>query len=84
MRLRWKWRSRIPPFHRIGLEANMRRARRSRVASVTLDDLREHFHVPLQAAAASLQISETMVKRVARKFGIKKWPYRQVRVRRHG
>lgn len=60
----------------------MRRARRSRVASVTLDDLRELFHVPLQTAAASLQISETMVKRVARKFGIKKWPYRQVRVLR--
>jgi hypothetical protein len=61
----------------------MRRARKSRVAAVTLDDLRGLFHVPLQAAAASLQISETMVKRVARKFGIKKWPYRQVRPARY-
>lgn len=50
------------------------------MASVKLDDLRRLYHVPLHVAASNLQISETMVKRVARRFGIKKWPYRQVRM----
>jgi hypothetical protein len=35
------------------------------------------FHLPIEEAAKSLGIGQTMLKHYCRKFGIPRWPYRK-------
>jgi uncharacterized coiled-coil DUF342 family protein len=46
--------------------------------SITIDDLREYFHLPLYDAAKKFGIGMTLLRRLCRKYNIKKWPYRQI------
>mmetsp|Transcript_46614 Transcript_46614/g.72968 ORF Transcript_46614/g.72968 Transcript_46614/m.72968 type:complete len:296 (+) Transcript_46614:204-1091(+) len=43
---------------------------------ITLDILKSCFHLPMPTASAKLGICTTAIKKLCRKFGIKKWPYR--------
>jgi len=48
-------------------------------AQATLEDLAKWFHEPINTAAEKLGVSNTIIKRLCRKFGIERWPYRQIR-----
>jgi len=41
--------------------------------------LREHFHLPLPTAAKKFGMCTTVFKKLCRRFGIAKWPHRQMR-----
>jgi len=42
-------------------------------------ELRQHFHLPLHTAAQRFGICTTAFKKLCRRFGIAKWPHRQLR-----
>lgn len=50
-------------------------------ARVTIDYARLQmlFHLPMTKAMRELRISTTTLKKTCRKFGIKRWPYRQIK-----
>eukprot|EP00276_Gloeochaete_wittrockiana_P020510 CAMPEP_0184360466 /NCGR_PEP_ID=MMETSP1089-20130417/125148_1 /TAXON_ID=38269 ORGANISM="Gloeochaete wittrockiana, Strain SAG46.84" /NCGR_SAMPLE_ID=MMETSP1089 /ASSEMBLY_ACC=CAM_ASM_000445 /LENGTH=116 /DNA_ID=CAMNT_0026699665 /DNA_START=70 /DNA_END=416 /DNA_ORIENTATION=- len=41
--------------------------------------LAQHFHLPLHQAAERLGLCTSALKKVCRRNGIKKWPYRKLR-----
>ena len=43
---------------------------------MTLEILETVFHMPLHKACKALGVCATAMKRVCRKLGVKKWPYR--------
>jgi len=47
-------------------------------SGITLDMLREHFHLPIQAVAAEFGICVTKLKKICRIHGIARWPQRKV------
>eukprot|EP00639_Heterosigma_akashiwo_P016050 CAMPEP_0206388704 /NCGR_PEP_ID=MMETSP0294-20121207/17456_1 /ASSEMBLY_ACC=CAM_ASM_000327 /TAXON_ID=39354 /ORGANISM="Heterosigma akashiwo, Strain CCMP2393" /LENGTH=355 /DNA_ID=CAMNT_0053840511 /DNA_START=125 /DNA_END=1189 /DNA_ORIENTATION=+ len=46
---------------------------------ITLHDLEKYYHCPLIEVAKVFNISTTILKRICRKFGIQRWPHRQIR-----
>ncbi|CAM9139107.1 unnamed protein product [Chrysoparadoxa australica] len=40
--------------------------------------LERHYHTPLNVAAKELNVSLTMLKKLCRQYGVKRWPHRQV------
>mmetsp|Transcript_21812 Transcript_21812/g.28580 ORF Transcript_21812/g.28580 Transcript_21812/m.28580 type:complete len:821 (+) Transcript_21812:62-2524(+) len=46
---------------------------------IKLQDLEKYYHYPLTEVAKVFDISTTVLKRVCRKFGIQRWPHRQIR-----
>jgi len=46
---------------------------------IKYDDLRRCFHLPLVEVAKRLGVCTTLLKKICRKFGVKKWPHRQIR-----
>ncbi len=51
---------------------------------LTEDKLRECFNLPLHVASKKMGICITAIKKVCRKFGIHKWPYREMKERKVG
>ena len=49
--------------------------------SITLDQLKEHFHLPMKTAAERLGICLSLLKKTCRAYGIPRWPHRKVRSR---
>ena len=47
--------------------------------TVTRKELREHFHLPLHTVAKKFGMCTTAFKKLCRRFGIAKWPHRQLR-----
>ena len=47
--------------------------------SLTIDDLRGYFHLPIVEVAKQLGTCTTALKKICRKHKIRKWPYRQIR-----
>jgi len=47
--------------------------------SITKEELRNYFHLPLKDAAVALSTCVTALKKICRKNNIEKWPYRQIR-----
>ena len=47
-------------------------------AYLTFDVLRQYFHLPISAVGKELGVCATMLKKICRKNGIPRWPYRQV------
>lgn len=45
-----------------------------------INSIKHTFDVPIKAAAAQLNISVTMLKRICRMFGFNRWPGRKVRI----
>lgn len=44
-----------------------------------LDELRQHFHLPIIEVARILGVCPTLFKKICRKNKISRWPYRQIR-----
>ncbi|CAM9425106.1 unnamed protein product [Pylaiella littoralis] len=47
-------------------------------SDITIEILQQHFHQPLMAVAEELGVSLTMIKRLCRKLGMPRWPFRQI------
>jgi len=45
----------------------------------SLEELRKYFHLPIVEVARQLGICTTLLKKVCRKNGIFRWPYRQIK-----
>ncbi|XVF13393.1 hypothetical protein REPUB_Repub08aG0204400 [Reevesia pubescens] len=52
---------------------------RERSRNLTMKEIQNHFHLPIQEAAKKLNFSATVVKKTCRKFGLKRWPQRQIK-----
>lgn len=55
-----------------------KRAKRGFSKRVTLRDLERYFEYPIEQVSKMMGVSTTIIKRLCRKYGIKRWPYRQV------
>jgi hypothetical protein len=66
----------------IGAEPIQKRKykRNRNYAKASLEEIQKYFDVPQAEAAAKLQISGTKLKNLAQSYGIKRWPYQQVRI----
>jgi hypothetical protein len=53
--------------------------RKRKHAQLTLEDMAPFFNVPLYQVAKMFGICTTVFKKMCRKNGIRRWPYRQVR-----
>jgi len=47
--------------------------------SITLEELRTYFNKPIEEAARTIGICSTLLKKICRRYNIRRWPYRQVR-----
>ena len=47
--------------------------------TVRLDDLRACFNMPIAAVAQKFGICATLLKKICRRYGIQRWPHRQIR-----
>ncbi|CAK7352838.1 unnamed protein product [Dovyalis caffra] len=52
---------------------------RERAGRLTLDDFRQYFHLPIEDASRRLNLCPTVVKKICRKFGMNRWPYRKIK-----
>jgi RWP-RK domain len=55
-----------------------RKRRAEKGDNVTVQDLREHFHLPLKIAAERHGMSGSTLKRICRRLGIGQWPYAKI------
>ncbi|KAK3213225.1 hypothetical protein Dsin_017931 [Dipteronia sinensis] len=53
-------------------------AQRDRSAKLTLQDLAQFFHLPIDKASRMLRLCPTVVKNACRRFGVDRWPYRKI------
>ncbi|KAG5179367.1 RWP-RK domain-containing protein, partial [Tribonema minus] len=57
----------------------MRQSSREVSQRVSLAVLEGCYNIPLTAAAKKLKVSNTMLKKLCRRYGIQRWPHRQIR-----
>ncbi|PWA57645.1 RWP-RK domain-containing protein [Artemisia annua] len=51
---------------------------RERTGKLTMKDLTAYFHIPIEAAAKKVHFCPTVIKKVCRKHGLSRWPYRKI------
>ncbi|XVF10845.1 hypothetical protein REPUB_Repub07fG0218200 [Reevesia pubescens] len=51
---------------------------RERTRNLTLKDIENYFHLPIQEAAKKMEFSATVLKKICRKFGVTRWPHRKI------
>ncbi|CAI7840833.1 unnamed protein product, partial [Closterium sp. NIES-53] len=51
----------------------------NRSRTISLQELMEHFHLPINEAACKLGVCVTVLKQQCREHGIQRWPFRKVR-----
>ncbi|XP_010492488.1 PREDICTED: uncharacterized protein LOC104769865 [Camelina sativa] len=54
-------------------------AQRARTKKMTVRDFRMHFHLPIETAADDLDVCPTVIKKICREGGLKRWPYRKIK-----
>ncbi|KAK9273151.1 hypothetical protein L1049_017958 [Liquidambar formosana] len=52
---------------------------RERTGKLTLRDLVQYFHLPIDDAAKQLNICPTVVKKICRRYGLNRWPHRKIK-----
>ncbi|KAK4794220.1 hypothetical protein SAY86_012214 [Trapa natans] len=52
---------------------------RERAGKLTLRDMAHYFHLPLENAAEILELCPTVVKKICRRGGLRRWPHRKIR-----
>jgi RWP-RK domain len=57
----------------------LRQSSREVSMRITLATLEAYYNMPLTTAAKQLKVSNTMLKKLCRKYGIQRWPHRQIR-----
>ncbi|KAF7830728.1 protein RKD4 [Senna tora] len=53
--------------------------RKTRTASLDLEEIRKHFDVPITKAAKELNVGLTLLKRRCRELNITRWPHRKIK-----
>ncbi|KAL5216238.1 hypothetical protein ABZP36_007639 [Zizania latifolia] len=56
-----------------------RRANRKHIASITLSDIAQYFHLPIREASRTLKIGVSILKRKCRQYNIPRWPHRKIK-----
>ena len=51
----------------------------SSIHNLKIDDLSHLFHLPINEAAKELDICTSVLKKICRKLGIKRWPHRKIK-----
>ncbi len=46
---------------------------------ITLEELEAHYDTPLRHVSRKMGLSTTMLKKICRRYGIQRWPHRQIR-----
>lgn len=54
-------------------------AQRERTGRLRMSDLAKHFHLPINAAAKELGICPTVLKKICRRNGMRRWPHRKIK-----
>ncbi|CAK8578867.1 unnamed protein product [Lathyrus sativus] len=52
---------------------------RKRAGKLTLSDLCNHFHLPIEEASEKVDLCPTVLKKTCRKAGLTRWPHRKVK-----
>ncbi len=47
--------------------------------AITMSLLQQHFHMPLKIVSRKFGVCTTEFKKLCRRFGVAKWPHRQLR-----
>jgi hypothetical protein len=50
----------------------------SKLKRIKLEKIKEYYHLPISVASKELETSETILKRIMRSYGVKRWPYRKL------
>ncbi|KAI8537904.1 hypothetical protein RHMOL_Rhmol09G0060100 [Rhododendron molle] len=58
---------------------HQRDAQRERTRNLTVKDLKRYFHLPIEVAASQMQVCPTVMKKICRKHGLKRWPHRRIK-----
>uniref|UniRef100_J3M0F4 RWP-RK domain-containing protein n=1 Tax=Oryza brachyantha TaxID=4533 RepID=J3M0F4_ORYBR len=56
-----------------------RRAKKKHIASITLVDIAQYFHLPIIEASRTLKIGVSILKRKCRQYNIPRWPHRKIK-----
>ncbi|XP_016716198.2 protein RKD1-like [Gossypium hirsutum] len=51
---------------------------RERTRNLTLKEIENYFHLPIEKAAKKMEFSATVVKKICRKYGLSRWPHRKI------
>ncbi|OMO52480.1 Plant regulator RWP-RK [Corchorus olitorius] len=51
---------------------------RERVKNVTLEEIENFYHLPIDEAAKRMEFCPTVLKRICRKYGVQRWPHRKI------
>ncbi|KAK4598986.1 hypothetical protein RGQ29_009183 [Quercus rubra] len=54
-------------------------AQRDRAGKLTLEEVGRHFHLPIEEASRRMKLCPTVLKKICRRYGIHRWPYRKVK-----
>ncbi|XP_065851506.1 uncharacterized protein [Euphorbia lathyris] len=52
---------------------------RERARRMTLDDFKDYFHLPMGQASRQMNLCITVLKKICRKYGLYRWPYRKIK-----
>ncbi|KAL0017669.1 hypothetical protein SO802_004738 [Lithocarpus litseifolius] len=52
---------------------------RDRAGKLTLEEVGRHFHLPIEEASRRMKLCPTVLKKICRRYGIHRWPYRKVK-----
>ncbi|GJP32032.1 hypothetical protein CLOM_g16577 [Closterium sp. NIES-68] len=63
----------------VGYGSRVRLPTGNRSRTISLQELMEHFHLPINEAACKLGVCVTVLKQQCREHGIQRWPFRKVR-----
>ncbi|GAA0149510.1 hypothetical protein LIER_36946 [Lithospermum erythrorhizon] len=51
---------------------------RERTGKLELKDLATYFHLPIEVGTKEMNVCPTVIKKICRRFGLGRWPYRKV------
>ncbi|CAI5999624.1 unnamed protein product [Closterium sp. NIES-65] len=68
-----------PEAPTVGYGSRVRLPTGNRSRTISLQELMEHFHLPINEAACKLGVCVTVLKQQCREHGIQRWPFRKVR-----
>ncbi|XP_071726936.1 uncharacterized protein [Rutidosis leptorrhynchoides] len=52
---------------------------RERTGKLTMRDLVNYFNIPIELAAKEINVCPTVIKKICRKHGLSRWPYRKIK-----
>jgi hypothetical protein len=68
----------VPRISKEPAQSNMKKMATS-AKTLHMNELQVVFHLPMAEAAVKLGVCSTVLKKICRRKGISRWPYRQIR-----